>query len=169
MWLGGLQANPQTGPFPPPIVYSCSHCNSTDMFLAYKDGMLVKVLEDHEDVEGLDQVGELLCTECNKWFPNPTLGEGAHRKLTGELVTVTGLKGKGTIKVIATGITMPFHYDSYEEEVVELLRNTDAETVANLKEFCSHHDHILGLRAKETDNPNTWLYRINTRKLWRKL
>ena len=99
--------------------------------MAYKDGMLVKVLEDHEDVEGLDQVKELLCTECNKWFPNPTLGEGAHRELTGELVAVTGLKGKGTIKVVSTGIEFPFHYDTYEKEVAEILKATEPETLGN--------------------------------------
>lgn len=139
------------------------------MFMAYKDGILVKVLEDHQDVEGLDQVQELLCTQCNKWFPNPTGVEGAHREMTGELVTVTGLKGKGTIKVISTGITFPFHYDTYDEEVLALLQDQEPELVANLREFCSHNDHILGIRAKETANPNTWLYRVNTKKLWRHL
>lgn len=131
--------------------------------------MLVKVLEDHRDVEGLDQVGQLLCTDCNRWFVNPYVGTRARREMTGELVSVTGLKGKSTIKVISTGISMPFHYDTFEEEVLELLRGESAETIANLKEFCSHNDHILGLRAKEEENPNTWLYRINTRKLWKAL
>lgn len=138
--------------------------------MAFTDGLLVRVLEDHEDVEGLDQVQELLCIECNQWSPNPTLGDGAHaRELTGELVTITGLKGKGTIKTVATGLTLPFHYDTYEDEVAKLLRDTDPTFVANLKEFASHHDHQLAIRAKEDGNPNTWVYRIHHKRLWKAL
>lgn len=151
-------------------MYACPHCDSTRMFMAFKDGILVKVLEDHEDVDGLDTVGELLCAECNRWFPNPTLGEGAHaRVLTGELVTITGLKGSGTIKVVATGITFPFHYDDYEDEAVEILREEDVDLLAALREFSDHHDHQLAIRVKEDDNPNTWVYRLSARRLWKAL
>jgi uncharacterized protein YbaR (Trm112 family) len=150
-------------------MYACPHCNSTRMFMAFKDGLLIKVLEDHEDVEGLDSVGELLCVDCNQWFPNPTLGQGAHRKLTGELVTITGLKGKGTIKVVATGRTFPFHYDTYEEEVARILREEDSQFVENLLEFVDVADHQLALRVKEEGNPNTWVYRINQKRLRRSL
>lgn len=135
------------------------------MFLAFKEGTLVKVLEDHEDVEGLDTVGELLCTECDRWFPNPTLGEGAHRALAGELVTITGLKGRGTIKTVATGVTLPFHYDTYEEEAAVALARQAADFVANLREFSRHAE--LALRVKEDGNPNTWVYRLDRRRLWR--
>lgn len=151
-------------------MYACPNCSSTDMFMAFKDGMLIKVLEDHEDVDGLDTVSELLCTACNKWFPNPTLGESLHeRTLTGELVTITGLKGKGTIKVVATDLKFPFHYDSYEEEAARVLSEQPGDFVANLREFSRHHDHTLALRVKEQGNPNTWVYRIDRRRLWRAL
>lgn len=151
-------------------MYACPYCESTKMFMAFKDGILVKVLEDHEDVEGLETVMELLCTDCNRWFPNPMLGQAAHdRELTGELVTITGLKGKGTIKVVATGITFPFHYDTYEDEVVEELRDEDRDLLADLREFSDHADHQLAIRVKEEDNPNTWVYRFDNRRLWRRL
>lgn len=151
-------------------MYACPHCESTKMFIAYKEGMLIRVLEDHEDVEGLEDVGELLCADCNRWFPNPTLGAGAHeRVLTGELVTITGLRGTGTIKVVATGVTMPFHYDTYEEEAVETLRRQDEKFLRNLHEFSDFHDHQIALRVKEEGNPNTWVYRLNARRLWRGL
>lgn len=151
-------------------MYACPHCSSTDLFLAFHDGMLVKVLEDHEDVEGLDSVKELLCAECNRWFPNPTLGEGAHQRvMTGELVTITGLKGKGTIKVVATGRTFPFHYDTYEEEAARVLRGEDDAFLSDLREFVRHHDHQLALRVKEDGNPNTWVYRLDRKRLWKAL
>lgn len=151
-------------------MYACPHCGSTDVFMAYKDGMLIKVLEDHEDVDGLDTVKELLCLECNNWFPNPTQGEGAHKRvLTGELVTITGLKGKGTIKVVATGRKLAFHYDTYEDEVADLLRGEKAKFLDALREFSSHADHTLALRVKEDGNPNTWVYRIDRRRLWKAL
>ncbi len=149
-------------------MYACPHCESTKMFMAFKDGLLIKVLEDHEDVDGLDSVNELLCSECNHWFENPTKGAG-RQPMTGELVTITGLKGKGTIKVVATGIEFPFHYDSYEEEAVDVLREEDLDLVEALREFSSHHDHQLALRVKEQDNPNTWVYRLNARRLWKAL
>ncbi len=149
-------------------MYACPHCDSTKMFMAFRDGMLLKVLEDHEDVEGLDEVGELLCVSCNQWFPNPTLGEGAHKRvLTGELVTMTGLRGKGTIKVVATGIKFPFHYDTYEDDAVEQLRGLDRERVLDILEFVRHGDHTLALRVKEDGNPNTWVYRLDRRHLTR--
>ncbi len=149
-------------------MYACPHCDSTDMFMAFKDGLLVKVLEDHEDVEGLDEVAELLCVQCNQWFENPY--RDAHgRTLTGELVTITGLKSKGTIKVVATGLKMPFHYDTYESEVADRLREQDTEFLRGLKEFSAHADHQLALRVKEDGNPNTWVYRLDSRRLWRTL
>ncbi len=150
-------------------MYACPSCGSTDMFLAFKDGILVKVLEDHEDVEGLDEVKELLCAECNQWFPNPTVGETAPRELEGELVTITGLKGKGTIKTVATGLRFPFHYDRYEEEVASRLANQEPSFIDGLREFASHHDHQLAIRAKEEGNPNTWVYRIDHKRLWKRL
>lgn len=150
-------------------MYACPYCGSTAMFLAFKDGILVKVLEDHEDVEGLETVQELLCSDCNEWFPNPTLGESAHRELQGELVTVTGLRGKGTIKTVATGLKFPFHYDSYEEEVATRLSKQGNDFVEALREFSHHHDHQLAIRAKEEGNPNTWVYRIDHKRLWRRL
>ncbi len=136
------------------------------MFLALKDGVLMRVLEDHEDVEGLEEVGELLCAECNRWFPNPA--RDAHeRELTGELVMVTGLKGKGTIKTVATGLTMPFHYDTYEDEVADRLQGEDM--VTDLKEFARRGDAQLALRVKEEGNPNTWTYRLDHKRLWKAL
>lgn len=140
------------------------------MFLAFKDGILVRVLEDHEDVEGLETVKELLCSDCNEWFPNPTLGESAHnRELEGELVTVTGLRGKGTIKTVATGLRFPFHYDTYQEEVAELLAERGNDYIDDLRAFAAHHDHQLAIRAKEAGNPNTWVYRIDHKRLWKRL
>lgn len=151
-------------------MYACPHCNGTKMFMAFKDGILVKVLEDNRDVEGLDEVKELLCSECNHWFTNPTLeaGEG-RREMTGELVTITGLKGRGTIKVVATGIVFPFTYEDYENEAIEALRDEDKDLLSALREFSSHADHQLALRVKEEDNPNTWVYRLNARRLWKAL
>ncbi len=151
-------------------MYACPECASTDLFMAFKDGILVRVLEDHEDVEGLDTVGELLCTACNAWFPNPTLGAGAHeRQMTGELVTITGLRGDGTIKTVATGVRFPFHYDTYEAEAAEALAGQTPEFVANLLEFARGRDATLALRVKEDGNPNTWVYRLDKRRLRRKL
>jgi hypothetical protein len=138
--------------------------------MAYKDGILIKILEDHEDVEGLAGVKELLCLECNQWFPNPTGSQDAHQRvLTGELVTITGLNRKGTIKVVATGRKMAFHYDTYEREVADLLRSEGEKFVAGLREFSSHGDHTLALRVKEEGNANTWVYRIDAKRLWRSL
>ncbi len=149
-------------------MYACPHCDSTRMFMAYRDGTLLRVLEDHEDVEGLSDVRELLCVDCNQWFPNPY--QDAHdRELTGELVTITGLKGKGTIKVVSTGLTFPFHYDTYEDEAAEALRRQPQDFVDDLRDFSDHHDHTLGLRVKEEGNPNTWVYRLDRKRLWRAL
>src|SRR5919108_5269395 len=78
----------------PPAMYACPHCNAIDKFMAFKGGVLIRVLEDHEDVEGLDKVNELLCIECNKWFPNPQK-DPHKRKLVGELVSITGLTTRG--------------------------------------------------------------------------
>ncbi len=136
------------------------------MFMAFKDGILVKVLEDNQDVDGLDAIGELLCSQCNRWFTNPGFGD---RELTGELVTITGLKGRGTIKVVATGVDFPFHYASFEAEAIEAMRNLDADILAGLKEFSTLADHKLALRVKEEGNPNTWVYRLNTRRVWKAL
>ncbi len=136
------------------------------MFIAFKDGVLIRVLEDHEDVEGLETVNELLCVDCNQWFANPTLGQSAHeRELTGELVTITGLRGDVTIKVVATGVTFPFHYDTYEGEAARILADQDRDFIDNLLEFARHRDHTLGLRVKEEGNPNTWVYRLDKRRL----
>ena len=149
-------------------MYACPHCSSTKMFMAFKDGLLVRVLEDHEDVDGLDSVGELLCVDCNQWFENPYLD--AHgREMTGELVTITGLRGKGTIKTVATGITLPFHYVTYESEAAEALSGQDPDFIQALREFASHNDHRLALRVKEDGNPNTWVYRLDHRRLWKAL
>ena len=151
-------------------MYACPNCHSTDKFMAFKDGIFVKVLEDHEDVEGLENVQELLCADCNTWFPNPTRGKDPHaRILTGELVTLSGLNGRGTIKVVATGKTLAFHYDTYEQELADMLADEDPKFIRRLKEFTSHKDHHLGLRVKEEGNPNTWLYRVSRRKLWKRL
>jgi uncharacterized protein YbaR (Trm112 family) len=150
-------------------MYACPHCNSTKMFLAFKDGILVKVLEDHTDVDGLDTVQELLCSSCNRWFPNPGSGQDGARILSGELVTITGLKGTGTIKVVATGIVFPFHYETFEDEAMSVLLEQDVEMLAALREFSSHRDNQLAIRVKEQDNPNTWVYRINGRKMWRSI
>lgn len=149
-------------------MYACPNCNSTKMFMAFKDGLLVRVLEDHEDVEGLDTVKELLCVDCNQWFPNPYT-DVHDRELVGELVTITGLRGKGTIKTVATGVRLPFHYDSYEAEAAEALRSKPTEFIMGLREFASHHDHQLALRVKEEGNPNTWVYRLDHRRLWKAL
>jgi hypothetical protein len=147
-------------------MYACPNCNAIDMFMAFKDGVLVRVLEDHEDTEGLDKVEELLCVECNEWFPNPTRGESAHKRvLTGELVTITGLKGKGTIKTVATGVKMPFHYDTYEEETARVLAKQPRRFIDDLFEFTHHRDNTLALRVKEEGNPNTWTYRLDKKRL----
>jgi hypothetical protein len=147
-------------------MYACPHCNAIDMFMAFKDGVLIRVLEDHEDVEGLDTVSELLCIECNNWFPNPTKGQSAHQRvLTGELVTITGLKGSGTIKVVATGVKFPFHYDTYEGEAAKALGEQKQQFIADLFEFSHHRDNTLGLRVKEEGNPNTWVYRLDKKRL----
>ncbi len=147
-------------------MYACPHCSSTKMFMAFKDGILVKVLEDNQDVEGLEAVGELLCSHCNRWFPNPQFGD---RELTGELVTITGLRGRGTIKVVATGVDFPFHYNSFEAEAIDVMRGLDQEMLKGLKEFSTLPDHKLALRVKEEGNPNTWVYRLNTRRVWKAL
>lgn len=147
-------------------MYACPHCNAINMFMAFKDGVLVRVLEDHEDVEGLDQVNELLCIECNQWFPNPTKGESAHKRvLTGELVTITGLKSKGTIKTVATGVKFPFHYDTYEEEAARVLARQKPSFIRDLFEFAHHRDSTLALRVKEDGSPNTWVYRLDKKRL----
>lgn len=145
-------------------MYACPNCNAINMFMAFKEGVLVRVLEDHEDVEGLDAVEELLCIECNEWFPNPY--KDPHRRvLTGELVTITGLKGKGTIKTVATGVKMPFHYDTYEEEAAKVLAKQPDRFVRDLFEFAHHRDNTLALRVKEEGNPNTWVYRLDKKRL----
>lgn len=147
-------------------MYACPNCNAIDKFMAFKDGVLIRVLEDHEDVEGLEAVNELLCIECNNWFPNPTKGESAHRRvLTGELVSITGLTTRGTIKVVATGVKFPFHYDTYEEEAAKALGQQTRQFVADLFEFSHHRDCTLGLRVKEEGNPNTWVYRLDKKRL----
>lgn len=147
-------------------MYACPNCNAINMFMAFKEGTLIRVLEDHEDTEGLEKVAELLCIECNEWFPNPTRGESAHKRvLTGELVTITGLKSRGTIKTVATGVKMPFHYDTYEEEAARVLAKQPARFVTDLFEFAHHRDSALALRVKEDGSPNTWVYRLNKRRL----
>lgn len=138
------------------------------MFMAFKDGVLIRVLEDHEDVAEVQEVGELLCVDCNQWFENPYL-DSHERRLVGELVTITGLKGKGTIKTVATGLIFPFHYDTYEEEAAEELSKQDVAFIMGLKEFAGHHDHQLALRVKEEGNPNTWVYRLDHKRLWKRL
>lgn len=145
-------------------MYACPNCNAIKMFMAFKDGQLVRVLEDHEDVEGLQKVNELLCVECNNWFPNP-YKEPHKRKLTGELVTLTGLKGDGTIKVVATGVKFPFHYDTYESEAANILAKQRRKFIEDLFEFSHHKDNTLGLRVKEDGNPNTWVYRLDKKRL----
>lgn len=147
-------------------MYACPHCNAIDVFMAFKDGTLVRVLEDHEDTEGLEKVDELLCVECNQWFPNPTRGESAHKRvLTGELVTITGLKSKGTIKTVATGVKFPFHYDTYEEEAAKALGQQRQSFIRDLFEFSHHRDSTLALRVKEEGSPNTWVYRLDKKRL----
>lgn len=147
-------------------MYACPNCNAIDLFMAFKDGVLVRVLEDHEDTEGLENVEELLCVECNEWFPNPTRGESSHKRvLTGELVTITGLKGKGTIKTVATGVKMPFHYDTYEAETAKVLAAQPRRFIDDLFEFTHHRDNTLALRVKEEGNPNTWVYRLDKKRL----
>jgi hypothetical protein len=147
-------------------MFACPHCNAIGMFMAMKDGQLIRVLEDHEDTANLDKVYELLCIECNNWFPNPAKGESVHkRKLTGELVTITGLKGKGTIKTVATGIKFPFHYDSYEGEAAKVLAKQPRQFIEDLFEFSHHRDNTLALRVKAKDSPNTWVYRLDKKRL----
>lgn len=149
---------------------ACPNCNAIAMFMAYKDGILLKVLEDHEDVAGIQDVHELLCVECNEWFPNPLMGDAARtRVLTGELVSITGLKGRGTIKVVATGVKMRFHYTSYQEDAAGLLKKQSVQFVKDLFEFAHHGDVTLGLRVKAQDNPNTWVYRLDKKRLQRDL
>lgn len=147
-------------------MYACPNCNAINMFMAFKEGVLVRVLEDHEDVEGLDKVNELLCIECNQWFPNPHKGDAYHKRvLTGELVTITGLKGKGSIKTVATGVKMPFHYDSYEQEAARVLAQQPRRFIDDLFEFAHHRDNTIALRVKEEGNPNTWVYRLDKKRL----
>lgn len=147
-------------------MYACPHCNAINMFMAFKDGVLVRVLEDHEDTEGLEAVSELLCIECNQWFANPTRGESTHQRiLTGELVTITGLKSKGTIKTVATGVKFPFHYDTYEQEAARVLAEQKQSFIQDLFEFSHHRDSTLALRVKEDGSPNTWVYRLDKKRL----
>ncbi len=147
-------------------MYACPNCNAINMFMAFKGGALIRVLEDHEDTEGLEKVNELLCIECNQWFPNPHKGDAYHKRvLTGELVTITGLKSRGTIKTVATGVTLPFHYDSYEAEVAKVLAKQTKRFVEDLFEFSHHRDNTLALRVKEEGNPNTWTYRLDKKRL----
>lgn len=134
--------------------------------MAFQDGTLIRVLEDHEDTAGLDKVDDLLCIECNNWFPNPTRGEDSHKRvLTGELVTVTGLKGSGTIKTIPTGVKFPFHYDTYEVEAAKVLAKQSARFIADLFEFAHHRDITLALRVKEKGRDATWVYRLDKKRL----
>lgn len=149
-------------------MYACPHCDAINMFMAFKDGVLIRVLEDHEDVEGLDKVTDLLCTECNQWFPNPQ--KDPHKRLmTGELVTITGLKGTGTIKTVATGVKFRFHYDTYEQEAAKALAQKPQAFVKDLFEFAHHRDHTIALRVKEEGNPNTWVYRLDKKRLRKEL
>jgi hypothetical protein len=145
-------------------VYACPHCNAIDKFMAFKGGALIRVLEDHEDVEGLDQVDELLCIECNQWFANP-VKDPHKRTLTGELVSITGLTTRGTIKVVATGVTFPFHYDTYEEEAAKVLAKQKKKFIDDLFEFSHHRDNTLGLRVNAEGDPNTWVYRLDKKRL----
>lgn len=145
-------------------MYACPNCNAINMFMAYEDGVLVRVLEDHEDVEGLDKVNELLCIECNTWFPNPA--KNPHKRvLTGELVSITGLTTRGTIKVVATGVKFPFHYDTYEDEAAKVLKRQPRDFIDHLFEFSHHRDTTLGLRVKEEASANTWVYRLDKKRL----
>ncbi len=145
-------------------MYACPHCNAINKFMAYQGGMMIRVLEDHEDVAGLDKVNELLCIECNQWFPNPA--KDPHKRiLTGELVTITGLTTRGTIKVVATGVKFPFHYDTYEDEAAKALGKQKHEFNTHLFEFSHHRDSTLGLRVKEKGSDNTWVYRLDKRRL----
>jgi hypothetical protein len=147
-------------------MYACPHCNAINMFMAFKGGVLIRVLEDHEDTEGLDKVNELLCIECNNWFPNPHKGDAYHKRiLTGELVSITGLTTRGTIKVVATGVTFPFHYDTYEEEAAKVLAKQPKKFISDLFEFSHHRDNTIALRVKEKGNPNTWVYRLDKKRL----
>lgn len=146
-------------------MYSCPNCQATNSFMAYKDGLLIRVLEDNEDREGLDTVMELLCLDCNEWFPNPFVDGAKDRTLVCELVTATGLKGKGTVKVIATGVSFPFDFQTHVEDAVMALRGQSREFRANLLEFASHRGHELCLRVKEEGNPNTWLYRLSRKQV----
>lgn len=147
-------------------MYACPHCNAIDTFMAFKDGVLIRVLEDHEDTEGLETVNELLCIECNHWFPNPTKGVKTHaRVLTGELVSITGLTTRGTIKVVATGVKFPFSYDTYEEEAAKVLGKQKARFIDDLFEFSHHRDCTIGLRVKEQGSDNTWVYRLDKKRL----
>jgi hypothetical protein len=145
-------------------MYACPHCNAIDKFMAFKDGVLIRVLEDHEDVEGLDKVTELLCIECNEWFTNPAK-DPHKRKLMGELVSITGLTTRGTIKVVSTGVKFPFHYDTYEEEAAKVLRKQKPKFVKDLFEFSHHRDNTIALRVKEDGDPNTWVYRLDKKRL----
>lgn len=147
-------------------MFACPHCNAINLFMAMKDGQLIRVLEDHEDVENLDKVFELLCVECNNWFPNPAKGGDVHKRvLTGELVTITGLVSRGTIKVVATGVKMRFHYDSYESDAAKLLQKQSRQFIEDLFEFSHHRDNTLALRVKAKGNPNTWVYRLDKKRL----
>ncbi len=58
-----------------------------------------------------------------------------------------------------------FHYDTYEEEAARVLGDQQPEFIANLLAFAHHRDHTLGLRVKEEGNPNTWVYRLDKRRL----
>ena len=147
-------------------MFACPHCNAIGMFMAMRDGAVIKVLEDHEDTANLDKVYELLCVECNRWFPNPVKGGDVHKRvLTGELVTITGLKGSGTIKVVATGVKMRFHYDSYEADAAGLLRKQSKRFIEDLFEFSHHRDSTLALRVKAANSQNTWVYRLDKKRL----
>ncbi len=137
-------------------MFACPHCNAIGMFMAMKDGTMIRVLEDHEDTENLQKVSELLCVECNQWFANPASGNQIRKRV---------LKGKGTIKTVATGVKFPFHYDTYEQEAAKALAKQSKKFIDDLFEFSHHSDNTLALRVKAKDSNNTWVYRLDKKRL----
>jgi len=131
--------------------------------MAYHAGALLRVLEDEDDTDALSGVKELLCIPCNQWFDSPALPRS--RQLTGELVVVTGLKGKGTIKTVATGVTFPFQPQGQEKDAADALRSRPPAFAEDLLELASQGDAVLALRVKEEGDPNTWVYRLDRRRL----
>ncbi|MHB1261687.1 MAG: hypothetical protein ACYC2H_08210, partial [Thermoplasmatota archaeon] len=58
-----------------------------------------------------------------------------------------------------------FHYDTYEQEAARVLAQQKQSFIQDLFEFSHHRDSTLALRVKEDGSPNTWVYRLDKKRL----